>query len=124
MWYVGRCNSVYDPLGTIYVPNKTNAVNLNVCNIIMAIHESRTLTKCISYTCRCKFNSRQKCNNNKGQWEYENCQSIVYAKKIMLIVPSYEIQGDKDCEFGEYFKTYRGWKSLIDDSIINCVDKL
>ena len=85
----------------------------------MAIHESRTLTKCISYTCR---NSIQ--GKNVIITKANESQSIVYAKKIMLIVPSYEIQGDKDCEFGEYFKTYRGWKSLIDDSIINCVDKL
>ena len=38
---VGSCNSIDDPSSRIYVPNKTKGVNLNVCNIMIGIHNQQ-----------------------------------------------------------------------------------
>ena len=48
----------------ICVPNKTEDLNLRVCNMITGMNESKTLEKHISHKCECKFDSR-KCNSNQ-----------------------------------------------------------
>ena len=53
----------------ICVPNKTEDINLNVCNLITKINKSNTLTNHILCECKCKFdgkiyNLNQKWNNN------------------------------------------------------------
>ena len=53
-----------DPSDRIYVPNKTENVNLIVFNVIISTNESKILTKHISCACKCKFNGK-KCNSNQ-----------------------------------------------------------
>ena len=70
----GSSNTVEDPLGRICVPDKMEDVNLQVFNMIIETNESTTLTKHVSYECRCDFddrkcNSRQKLNNDKCQYK-------------------------------------------------------
>ena len=59
----GSCNVLGDPSGRICVTNKTKDVNINAFNMITRINETKALTKYIS--CKCKYNSYEKCNNEK-----------------------------------------------------------
>ena len=61
----GSCNTLNDLSNKLYVPNKTEDLNLSVVNIITEINELKTLTKHISCECKCKFDGR-KCNSD--QW--------------------------------------------------------
>ena len=47
----GSCNTLDDLSDRIYVPNKTEDLNLHVFNMITGINESRTLTKHKSRKC-------------------------------------------------------------------------
>ena len=49
---VGSCNTLNGLSNNVYVPNKTEYLNLNVFNMITGINKSKTLTKHIS--CKCK----------------------------------------------------------------------
>ena len=53
----GSCNVLTKISGRIFVPNKTEDVNLSVFNLITRKNESKTLTK---YTSCSTFNSNQK----------------------------------------------------------------
>ena len=72
--------------GRIYVPNKTDDVNLNAFNLVTGINESKLLTKHISCECKYKFDGK-KCgimiNVNVSAKIWEN---ITYAKKITFRV--------------------------------------
>ena len=57
----GSSNTLDNLSNKVYVPNKTEDLNLHVFNMITVINESRTLTKYISCKCECKLHSR-KCN--------------------------------------------------------------
>ena len=66
----GRCDTVEDPFGRIYIPSEIEDVNLKVFNITKGMDESKTLAKHISCECRCevdgrKCNSKQEWNNDK-----------------------------------------------------------
>ena len=43
--YNGSCNTPNDPSNEIYVPNKTEDVNLSIFNMVVRINKSKTLTK-------------------------------------------------------------------------------
>ena len=60
---IESCNALNDLLNKVCVPNKTEDLNLSVINMITAINESKTLTKHISWECKCQFDDR-KCNSN------------------------------------------------------------
>ena len=53
--YVGSCNTLNGLLNKVYVPNKTEYLNINVFNMITGTNESNTLTKHISCKCKCRF---------------------------------------------------------------------
>ena len=57
--YVGSCNTFNDLSNKVYVPNKTEDLNLSAFSMITGINESKTLTKQISCECKCKFDERQ-----------------------------------------------------------------
>ena len=61
---VGNCNTLNDLSNKVYVPNKTEDLNLSMFNMITVINESKTLTRHISCECKCKFDGR-KCNSNR-----------------------------------------------------------
>ena len=61
---VESCNYLNDLSNKIWIPNKTEDLNLSVFNIITEINESKTLTKDISCECKCKFDGT-KCNSNQ-----------------------------------------------------------
>ena len=49
----------------VRVPNKTEDLNLSGFNVITGTNESKTLTKHISYKCKCKIDGRK---SNSNQW--------------------------------------------------------
>ena len=76
-----RCNSwntfMDDLSRKIRVSNNTEVVNLNFFNTISTMNESRTLTKHISCSCKCKDDGRkchsnQKWNEQLRRYECEN----------------------------------------------------
>ena len=62
---VGSFNTLNDLSNKVYVPNKSEDLNLNVFNMITGINESKWLKKHISCECKCKFDGR---NCNLDQW--------------------------------------------------------
>ena len=63
--YVGSCNTLSVISNRVYVPNKTEDLNLHVFNMITGMNESKTLTKHISCKCECKFDGRKPNPNQK-----------------------------------------------------------
>ena len=66
----GSSNTLSDLSSKVYVPNKTEDLDLSVFNMITGLNESKTLTKHISCECKYKldgkkFNSNQWWNNGK-----------------------------------------------------------
>ena len=63
-----RCTGSYNTLNNlsngVYVPNKTEDLNLSVFNMTAGINESKTLPKQISCECKYKFDDR-KFNSNQ-----------------------------------------------------------
>ena len=56
---IGSCNTLNSSSNKIYVPNKTEDINLSMFNMITGINESKELTKHISCKCKCKFDGRK-----------------------------------------------------------------
>ena len=50
---VGSCNTLSDLSNKVCLPNKIEDLNLSVFNMIAGINESKTLTKQISWECKC-----------------------------------------------------------------------
>ena len=48
---VGSCNNLNDLSSKVFVPNKTEDLNLSVANMITEISKLKTLTKCIPCEC-------------------------------------------------------------------------
>ena len=67
----GSCNALNDLSNKVCVPNKTADLNLNVFNMITGINESKTLTKHMSWKCKCKFDGK-KCDSNPS-WNNNKC---------------------------------------------------
>ena len=72
----GSCNTLNDLSNKVCVSNKTEALNLNVLNMITGINESKTLTKHTSYERKYKFHD-SKCNLN---WTWGMIKVGVSAK--------------------------------------------
>ena len=52
---IGSSNNLNDLSNEVCVPNKTEDFNLSLFNMITGINELKTLTKCISYESKCRF---------------------------------------------------------------------
>ena len=50
----------------VCVPNKTEDLNLSVLNMITEINESKTVTKYLSFKCKCKFDGKNVIQINGG----------------------------------------------------------
>ena len=68
----GICITLNDWSNKVFVPNKTEDINLSMFNMITGINESKTLTKHISCECKCKFDER-KCNSDQW-WNNDKCK--------------------------------------------------
>ena len=64
------------------VPNKTEALNLSLFNMITGINELKTLTKDKPCECNCKFDGR-KCNSNQ-MWNTDKRRGECKRKKIIF----------------------------------------
>ena len=80
---VGSCNTLNDLFNKACITNKTEDLNLRVFSMIAGINESKTLTKHISWECKCKFDTR-KCNSN--QWWNNNKRQCGVVKIILGIL--------------------------------------
>ena len=69
--FIESCNTLNDLSNKVCVPNKIEDLNLSVFNMITGINESKTLTKPLSCTSKCKFDGR-KCNSDQC-WNNNKC---------------------------------------------------
>ena len=68
-----KCSGSFHALSPkICTPKKTKDLNVKVFNMITNKNEAKTMTKHISYDCKCKSNSST-CNSYK-KWNNEICQ--------------------------------------------------
>ena len=51
----GSCNTLNDLSNYVCIPNKPEALNLSVFNMIAGINHSKTLTKYLSCECKCNL---------------------------------------------------------------------
>ena len=107
------CNTLSN---RVCILNKTEDLNLDVFNIITRISESKTLTKHISWKCKCKFDSRkwnsnQKRNNDKCRCECKNPKEHHACEKKFIWDSA-----TCTCEYGKYVG------SIIDDSLITFLE--
>ena len=58
-WCVRSWNTLNDLSNKVYVPRKTEDLNLSIFNMITGTNESKTLKKHISCECKCKFDGRK-----------------------------------------------------------------
>ena len=112
---VGSCNTLNDLSNKVYVPNKTEDLNLSMFNMITGINESQALTKYNSCKYKCKFderkcNSQQWWNNNKCWCE---CKNHHICEKDYICNPA-----PYACENWKYLA------SIMDDSVITCDEVL
>ena len=86
-WCVASCDTLNDLPNKVCIPNKTeDLINLSVFNMITGKNESKSLTKDLSYECKCKFNGTKW---NSNQWWNNinvnvNVKNIIYVKMIMF----------------------------------------
>ena len=112
--YNRTCKKFDDKSGRTCVSNKTEDVNLSVFNMIIAINESRKLTKdkLCKFMCKFdgrKFNLNQNWNNDKCRCECKNPKKYHACKKGYVWSPS-----TCNCENGKYLGSITG-------SAVNCV---
>ena len=69
---VRSCNTLNGLSNKVCVSNKTNGLNLSVLNMITGINKSETLTKHVSYKCKCKLYGRKSGNSNQ-KWNKNKC---------------------------------------------------
>ena len=75
------------------LPNKTEDLNLSVFSMIAGINESKTLTKHISYKCKCKFDGKKYNSNQRWKNDKYRCESkkhhICEKKQQLYLKPCY-----------------------------------
>ena len=81
----------------VWVPNKTEDLDINVFNTITGLNESKIFTKHISCKIECKFdggkyNSSQKWNHDKfwcerkNPKEHHSCQKTIFGILLHVVV--------------------------------------
>ena len=101
---VGSCNTLNDLSNKVYVPNKTEDLNLNVCNMITGINESKTLTRHISCECKCKFDGR----------------NIICMKKILFGILLHVLASIMDDSVITYDEIINVKETSFNEKNINC----
>ena len=112
---MGNYNIHNDLSNKVCVTNKTEDLNGSMLNMITEINELKTLTKHISYECKCKFDSR-KCNSNQ-KWNNNQCR--YKCKKHHIYKTSYIWNpATCSCKNGKYLA------SVISKSVISCDESI
>ena len=96
----------------VCAPNKTEDLNVSVCNMITVIHDSKILTKHISCKCKCKFDEQNVIQINGGI----TINVDVSVKNVMYVKKKIYIQNPSTCSCEN--KKYLA--SIMDDSAITC----
>ena len=84
--YVRSCNTLHDLCNKVWVPNKTEDLNLGVLSMITGVNESKTLAKHLPCQCKSRFDGR-KCGTDQW-WNNDKClcesKNVMYVMKIMF----------------------------------------
>ena len=104
----------------VCVLNKTEDLNLSLFNIITGINESKTLTKHVSFECKCKFDGR-KCNSDQW-WNNNKCR--FECKKRHVCKKDYAWNPARcNCENGKYLASIMDNSGIMSDEIIESYDE-
>ena len=97
--YTGSSNTLNDLSNKVWIPNKTEDLNLIVFSTFTEINESKTLTKHTSCKWKCKFDGRS-CNSD--QW-WNNGKCWCKSKKRHVCEKDYVWNPTTcNCENGKY----------------------
>ena len=107
--FVGSCNNLIDLSNKVFIPNKTEGLNLSVFNMITGINESKTLAKHVSSKYKCKFDWT-KCKS--GHW-WNNDKCRCGYKKHHICEKDY-VSNSASCSF----ENRKSLASIMDDSAI------
>ena len=109
---VRSCNTPNGLSNKVCVSKKTDGLNLSVLNMITGINKSETLTKHVSYKCKCKLYGRKSGNSNQN-WNKNKC---CYKWKKLHISEKDYIWNPAvcSCKNGKYLA------SIIGNSVITC----
>ena len=87
----GNCSTLNNLSNKVYVPNKSEDLNLSMSNMITGTNESKALAKHISYECKCRFDERRY-NSNQCEISAEvSVRNVLYVKKITFGILLYVI---------------------------------
>ena len=83
---VGSCNTLNNLSNKLCVPNEREDLNLRVFDMITGINESKTLTKHISFKCKCRFDEKNVILINGGITINVDVRvkNVIYVKKIVF----------------------------------------
>ena len=110
----GSCNTFYNPMAKLCVPNVIKRVNMQVYNFLMRLNETHNVLWHESCKCVCKLNSSV-CNN-KQIWNDDTCRcdcnedftGVVSCDKGYTWNPSTcDCQCDMWCKPGAIFRPSR-----------------
>ena len=74
-----------DEFNKLFVPNKTEDLNLSVFNMIAGTNESEILTKHISCECKCRFDEKKTHMNGGITINVDvSVKNVTHVKKIMF----------------------------------------
>ena len=117
---VGSCKTLNYWSDKVYVPNKTEDLNLSVFSMITGINELITLTKHISCECKCWFDGRK---YNWDQWWnddkcWSECKTRHVSEKYYVWNPAICI-----CKNGKYLPNNMDDSAITYGEIIKSHDK-
>ena len=133
----GSCDTLDNPMSKICVPNVIKGENIQACNFLMRLNETRNVLWHESCKCVCKLNSSV-CNN-KQIWNNDTCRcdcnkdfaGIISCAKGYTWNPSIcECQCDKWCKQGQYLdhkligRLIEECTSVINETMINNKDNI
>ena len=90
--WVGSCNTVNDLSNKVFVPNKTEYLNISIFNMIAGINELKTLTQHMSCKCKCRFDGRNLIQIN-GRITINvdvNVKNVMYVEKCNYVIVKME----------------------------------
>ena len=109
---IDRSNIFTDLCDKVFVPNKTEDLNLSIFNMITGINNSNS--KHLSCECKCIFEGK-KCYLNQ-KWNNNKCRCICKNPKKDCVCEKHYIWNPATCSC----KNIKHLGGIIDDSETNC----
>ena len=118
--FVESCHALNDLSNKVYIPDKTEELNLSVFIMTAGINESKTLAKHISCEWKCTFDEK-KCNSY--QW-WNNDKYRCKSKKRHVCEKDYVWNpATCNCENGKYLASIMDYSAITCNEVIEYYDE-